>query len=193
MNEFYSEVWFWLIVIGIILIIIGFILYVVDRDVRWYHWTLWIVGGFFLLVGIIWAIAWGNENKAPNGYTQIDGAEQYMNAQGETFFIDGRTLANGDVPLPPNKSNGRNVVVSSVPVPSAPVSRKSCPKSCPSKATPKSISVPMSAPAFVQPMFSVPTPAPSPMFVQQVPRSTGFTNQIVTAPIVANSQSFVGY
>lgn len=41
-------------VFGIILLIIGLIVWAVEQRVEWYTWVLWIVGAVMAIVGAIW-------------------------------------------------------------------------------------------------------------------------------------------
>lgn len=204
MSDFYSEVWFWLIVIGVILIIIGIILYATDREVRWYHWTLWIVGGFFLLVGVIWAIGFANENETPKGYTKIEGTEGYLDPNGNFIAVDGRALDNGDVALPAIQSSGNMVVASPVAVQRGPLpGRRTCRKSCGSTSSaascPKSVTIAQPQPVIATAVPIVPatisqvTPVTPVSFVQPNVARTVIAQPVpVASPtVVAQPTAFV--
>lgn len=50
----YEQWWFWMIFIGIIVIIAAFIVWAFTRKLDWWFWFLLILGGIILLLGIIW-------------------------------------------------------------------------------------------------------------------------------------------
>ena len=52
----YEQWWFWIIIIGVILIIIAYILWAIFTDLRWWYWFLLILGIVVIIIGIIWLI-----------------------------------------------------------------------------------------------------------------------------------------
>lgn len=59
-------------IFGIILIIVGLILWAVQQEVEWYTWVLWIVGVVMALVGAVWWILSPHGPKKPKILQQIN-------------------------------------------------------------------------------------------------------------------------
>jgi Na+/melibiose symporter-like transporter len=48
---------FWMIIIGLVLVIISFILWLVNgRNTRWWFWTLLVIGSVIMVIGAIWYV-----------------------------------------------------------------------------------------------------------------------------------------
>jgi len=53
-TPYYQTAWFWIVIIGIILIIIGVVVYALYRTAYWYVWALLIVGILMVIGGAIY-------------------------------------------------------------------------------------------------------------------------------------------
>ena len=63
----YTEIWFWLIIVAIILLIVALILWfaITNEDDRWWVWAFLIGGGVLLVIGFIWAaVSWKSPGEA---------------------------------------------------------------------------------------------------------------------------------
>jgi hypothetical protein len=68
---FYTQIWFWLIIIAIIFLIIACILWatIKDDDSKWWIWAFMIAGVVLLIAGVIWgAVAgYGSSKQVAGG------------------------------------------------------------------------------------------------------------------------------
>jgi len=59
-ESIFTQLWFWMIVIGIILLIIAAIDYAARREARWWTWTLLGIGAGMVILGIILGALYAN-------------------------------------------------------------------------------------------------------------------------------------
>ncbi len=58
----YEQWWFWMILIGIIVIILACLLWAIFGILRWWFWVLLIIGIIVIIIGIVW---WAIERSKP--------------------------------------------------------------------------------------------------------------------------------
>lgn len=63
-DSIFTQLWFWMVVIGIILLIVAAIDYAVRREARWWTWALVGVGSALTFLGIILGAMYANKKPA---------------------------------------------------------------------------------------------------------------------------------
>lgn len=63
-DSIFTQLWFWMVVIGIILLIIAAIDYAVRREARWWTWALVGIGAALTFLGIILGAMYANKKPA---------------------------------------------------------------------------------------------------------------------------------
>jgi len=69
-ESIFVQLWFWMIVIGVILLIIAAIDYAARREARWWTWVLVGVGAGMVALGIILGAFYANRRPSYPRYTQ---------------------------------------------------------------------------------------------------------------------------
>lgn len=137
----YTNLWFWLIAVGILLFAIGLIIWDVrvNLDQTWWVWVLIVGGGILLLIGLILAIwQWWNQDGDSATLDDYDcDQETVMNYEAE------KNLDCVPQPPPPSPPARRPCPPPPSPSPSPPPpppARRPCPpprKPCPLPPSPR--------------------------------------------------------
>lgn len=93
MSSYLTHVWFWLLIIGIILITAGFVIWIIQKKVVWYTWTLFILGILILLVSIILAVMHKEEGV---GWYYSPQTGQYHQMTPQMAMMTGSIPFNGN-------------------------------------------------------------------------------------------------
>ena len=54
MESVWNQGWFWLFVFGVVILIGAFIIFAVNRDLRWWFWGLLILGIIIMIIALMW-------------------------------------------------------------------------------------------------------------------------------------------
>lgn len=89
---FYTQIWFWLIIIAIIFLIIACILWatIKDDDSKWWIWAFMIAGIVLLIAGVIWGVV--TMNSSSKQVAGIDESKHVIHhhdePESQTKFVD---------------------------------------------------------------------------------------------------------
>lgn len=122
-DSIFTQLWFWMIVVGVILLIIAAIDYAVRREARWWTWTLVGIGAGLVVLGIILGALYANRRPSyPHASYQQPGCNQPRFNQQPPVPQCGQQFAPQGVPQQPMPIvSGTQVAPTILPTPGAPV------------------------------------------------------------------------
>lgn len=89
--DVFEEIWFWIIVIGIILLVIALILWLINTTIDWWFWILIGLGILLIVIGMIWGI-WEHHR---------DEKEEFQTLLPPVISTTVTTVESRSIPLPP--------------------------------------------------------------------------------------------
>lgn len=98
--SFYTQIWFWMIIIAIIFLIIACILWatIKDDDSKWWIWAFLIAGVVLLIIGVIWGAVsgYGLSKQVAAGDDAIHVIHHHDESEHKTEYMN----QNGDRLIP---------------------------------------------------------------------------------------------